>query len=582
MLDNTVATMGDLIAFEKYLNSSVPFSTAEHKVLYRDPTRQYHDFSFGNSYNDSCTYPKFWLETGFPVGSDVTDQLKGCYSSEFDQVSFPASSQVNNANFILKYGEFQALGDFGGWERSLAKAAGVQDRLRDWVPSVREKIDLFSCLAIQMLDIDGYRIDKATQVTIDALGDFSQSIRQCARNLGKDNFFITGEISGGNTFGSLFVGRGRQPDMVVPNETVAVSMTNTSNSSLFLRDNDKNGLDSAAFHYSIYRSLTRLLGLDGLIEGPYDTPVNLVQAWNDLLLTNDLVNPNTGVFDPRHMFGTTNQDNFRWPAIDKGTEKFMLGQFLTTLHMPGVPLLLWGEEQAFYVLDSTSDDYIFGRQSMSAAQAWKLHGCYKVGSSQYKNFLDGHPSATTGCTDDWNTLDHRDPAHPIRNIIKSMYQMRKNYPVLNDGWLLKQLSNQTHNIQLPASNGTATEIGLWSAMRGNFDGVQDLSTTGQGNQLVWLVYQNDNHTVEYSFDCSAKSLALVSPFDANTTVKNLFYPYDEITLIPGPSKMGINNSSAFSGCLDNLTLSAFEYRAYVPKSKFVAPSPMITNVCSTS
>ena len=87
MIDNTMATMGDLIAFEGFLNASVPFSTKEHEVLYRDPARQYFDFDFGNSYNSTCTYPRFWLETGYLVGADVTDQLTGCYDSEFDQVS---------------------------------------------------------------------------------------------------------------------------------------------------------------------------------------------------------------------------------------------------------------------------------------------------------------------------------------------------------------------------------------------------------------------------------------------------------------------------------------------------------------
>lgn len=430
-----------------------------------------------------------------------------------------------------------------------------------------------------MLDIDGYRIDKATQVTVDALGDFSHAMRECARKVGKNNFFITGEISGGNTYGSIFLGRGRQPDMKIENQSAAVSMTSLSNSSLFIRDNDKNGLDSAAFHYSIFRSLTRLLGMDGLIGGPFDLPISLVDAWNELLLTNDLVNANTGAFDPRHMFGTTNQDNFRWPAMKNGTEKMLLGQFLTTLHMPGIPLLLWGEEQAFYVLDSTSNDYIFGRQAMSSSQAWKMHGCYRVGSSQYHNFMEEGAPALDGCHDDWNQLDHRDPAHPIRNIIRSMYQMRKNYPVLNDGWVLKELSKKTHSTLLLNSGESLTEVGMWSAMRGNFEDVQDL---GEGNQSVWLVYQNDNHTVDYEFDCSNQSLALISPFANGTTVKNLFHPFDEKVLGTTPVKLGINGSAEFQGCLSNLTLAAWEYRAYVPKDKFVAPAPMITKASPNS
>jgi alpha-1,3-glucan synthase len=86
MLDNTVSTMGDLLGFEGHLNSSTPFSTQEYKAIYKDPSKTYTDWFVGNEYNQTCVYPKFWLETGFPVGSDVTDQLVGCYNSEFDQV----------------------------------------------------------------------------------------------------------------------------------------------------------------------------------------------------------------------------------------------------------------------------------------------------------------------------------------------------------------------------------------------------------------------------------------------------------------------------------------------------------------
>ena len=79
--------MGDLIGSDGFLNKSTPFTLKEHKVQWRDPQRRYFDFAFGNTYNETCQYPRFWLETGFPVGPDVTDQMVGCYNSEFDQVS---------------------------------------------------------------------------------------------------------------------------------------------------------------------------------------------------------------------------------------------------------------------------------------------------------------------------------------------------------------------------------------------------------------------------------------------------------------------------------------------------------------
>jgi alpha-1,3-glucan synthase len=55
-----------------------------------------------------------------------------------------------------------------------------------------------------------------------------------------------------------------------------------------------------------------------------------------MLLTNDFYNANTGLFDPRHMYGVTNQDVFRWPGIVQGTERLLLGYFITTLLLPGI------------------------------------------------------------------------------------------------------------------------------------------------------------------------------------------------------------------------------------------------------
>lgn len=106
-----------------------------------------------------------------------------CRASEFDQ-----------------YGEVSAFGDDPDWRRQLSKFAFVQDRLREWQPDVRAKIDLFSCITIGMLDIDGFRIDKALQVTIDAQAEWSTYIRQCAKAFNKTNFFIPGECVDGNTY----------------------------------------------------------------------------------------------------------------------------------------------------------------------------------------------------------------------------------------------------------------------------------------------------------------------------------------------------------------------------------------------
>lgn len=80
--------MGDLIGFENFLNATAPFNAKEYKVVYKTNVT-YHDFTFGNNYNASCEYPRFWNASGQRVlkeSDPVFSQLVGCYDSEFDQV----------------------------------------------------------------------------------------------------------------------------------------------------------------------------------------------------------------------------------------------------------------------------------------------------------------------------------------------------------------------------------------------------------------------------------------------------------------------------------------------------------------
>ncbi|KAL2808092.1 hypothetical protein BJX63DRAFT_439724 [Aspergillus granulosus] len=547
LFDNTIATMGDLIGFEGHLNTTTPFSEKEYKAQWKSE-RRYVDFDIGNDYNTTCDYPRFWYEDGNPVNESLTSGLVGCYNSDFDQ-----------------YGDIEAFGVWPDWKRQLAKFASVQDRLREWHPSVRERLIRHSCMMIRSFDIDGFRYDKATQATVDALADMSMAYRECAREVGKNNFFIAGEITGGNQFGSIYLGRGRQPNQYIPTPVDAMKLTNESDPQNFLREIGHEAIDGSAFHYSTYRALTRFLGMDGQLAAGYDVPVDFVIAWNNMTSTNDLINANTGEFDPRHMYGVTNQDVFRWPAIQWGVERQMLGSFITTLMLPGIPLMLWGEEQAFYILDATASNYIYGRQAMSPATAWKTHGCFALDSSQYYKWPI--QKGREGCYDDTVTYDHRNPAHPLRNIYKRMFQLREEYPALNDGYMLYALSNKTEYVHYPGSNGTATETGIWSVQR---DMNLDVQTSNSKNQTVWLVYQNVNRTYSYTFDCTDNETALIAPFAAGTKVRNLFSPYDEHTLETGPT------NRKDQGCLSNMTLSRYEFRAYVPSSRFKGPRPMIT------
>ena len=337
--------------------------------------------------------------------------------------------------------------------------------------------------------------------------------------------------------------------------------------------------------------MTRFLGLDG----PWGKRgVDWVEQWNTLLTTNDMVNGITGEFDPRQMFGMTDQDVFRWPALADGTSRWLLGTFITMLGFPGIPMVLFGEEQEYYVLENLADDYIFGRTPMSSSRAWQLHGCYNLGANMYTNMPFN--SSGNGCRDDTVSLDHKDPSHPLRNVHKRMFELRRQYPVLNDGFDFKTLSYRTYDIYLPGSDGTPSPHGIWSLYRARTSGVQDLSGAGQGNTPVWFIYHNENTTVDYNFDCQSKNSteALIAAFPANTTVKNLFYPYETYdleasTFVFGMSKhktsvyktdvgTGIENSTEPNGCLSNLTMVPYGWKALVPIDQWTTPTSTVTRV----
>lgn len=344
--------------------------------------------------------------------------------------------------------------------------------------------------------------------------------------------------------------------------------------SLYIRAKGKNAFDSACFHYSTYRALTRFLGMDGDLGAKGETPTDFVVAWNEFIKTNDLINADSGVFDPRHMYGAQNQDVFRWPTIIDGTQKQILANYITTMLLPGIPMLEWGEEQAYYVLDNTAANYVFGRQSMSSASAWQDHGCYTVGNAKFATWPG--ESCFDGCKDDWNSIDHRDPSHPIRNIITTMFEMRQRYPVLNDGFYLETIAKQTHPIYLPGSMGTPTETGLWSVRRSGWPNVQDFSSQKDKVQDVWLIFHNDEKEISYVFDCTSNTTGLVAPFSKGTTVKNLFHPYDNVTLGSTPQSLELDNKTKVDGCLDLMTLPPYGFKAYVPVDKWLRPSPVIT------
>lgn len=564
VLENTFATMADLFAFEGHENGTAPFSFKEYNMDYKTTT-VYRDFNHSNDFEQDCDveFPRFWNQDGHLYKDENMTKFKGCMDSDFDQ-----------------FGDVTAFGTYPEWMKQLSKFGGVQDRLRDWKPSVLAKINHFSCMWIKGLDIDGFRMDKAMQIPVDSQANFSLAMRECAGEVGKENFFVPGEIVNGNTNGAIYIGRGKEPEMAYDNMTAAVSSGELN----YVRDDKHHALDAAAFHYSFYRALMRILGLDGNLLATAEAPTNLADQWETLMKTNDMRNAYTQEFDPRHMYAASNQDVLRWPGLINGTERQLLGTFLSTFSLPGIPMVSWGEEQAFYTLDNTAADYIFGRQPMTSQQAWQMHGCYKVGN---KNLNDWPvDSSLHACKDDNVSLDHRDPSHPLYRTYKHWFELRKRYPVLNDGFDFQQISAQVNEYQLPGSFGVATEHGLYSTFRArmpdqpnqDFSDLEDAENGMWGNQLVWILWSNRNYTETYVSDCTDDRSAIGAPFPVNTTVRNLFYPYEtyDIEETAAINIERIEGSSMMAGCVHQVEMPYYGWKALVPVGNWTAPAPSVS------
>ena len=178
-----------------------------------------------------------------------------------------------------------------------------------------------------------------------------------------------------------------------------------------------------------------------------------------------------------------------------------------------------------------------------------------------------------GCYDDWNSLDHFDPTTDSRRIFAQMFYLRTIYPALQDGWNLVQWGNWTYQDQLPGSNGTLTEKGLWSTSRSALSPVQNF--TGNNAGQLWLLFTNVNETTTWTEDCAGK-LWISSPFTAGTVVRNLFHPYENYTLAESLSPYYDDGKAPYRGCMGSITMPPMGFKVLVPAEQWVPPLPAIT------
>ncbi|KNZ58372.1 hypothetical protein VP01_1942g1, partial [Puccinia sorghi] len=211
------------------------------------------------------------------------------------------------------------------------------------------------------------------------------------------------------------------------------------------------------------------------------------------------------------------------------TETLLLDQLITNLVKPGIALTYYGKEQDMYL-----QYYLCSRQAMSATWAWKVHGCYRVGSEQY--YQIPFDKALDGCKHTgraWIILTscHQSSGHNINQIYKT-------------GSILYNVE-----IELPMQQ---------------FNG-------SNANTTAWMLYSNLSMTKTFQFNCCTQLW-----ISAAYPVESLIY-IQELQHGGSQSPYYLDGMAPCRGCLQSITKDHLGLKVLVLVENWVAPLPQLVH-----
>src|SRR5215469_12409293 len=177
-------------------------------VFTYDPDRYVvHDSNTGRTYFDPRWDGKPYAVRGFNdrhgqpiIGADPPNRVEfealwpdgSVWPREFQNIGkFRRNGHITNWDYSPEYleGDMFGLKTLHLWAEEEGQARQVSSALACLV--------LTYCFWIAYADVDGFRIDAAKHMGIQALRTFCDTIREFAESIGKERFLLAGEISGG-------------------------------------------------------------------------------------------------------------------------------------------------------------------------------------------------------------------------------------------------------------------------------------------------------------------------------------------------------------------------------------------------
>ncbi|KAL0487147.1 alpha-amylase [Acrasis kona] len=327
IVDIVANHMANLLYFEGHEHDGAPFRLhdGEYHLYPRDPNNVYQDFLVNNTFFNDGQYCTLYGYDGLPKH----DTGKGSYWY----------SDFHHNGDLSDYGDV--------YQNHLGKIYGIMDDLRTTHPRVQDKIIAMTKSLIASVDIDGIRMDTPMQVPLEFFQRWAPAVKNYAKKLGKDNFYIVGEFFCPKERSSTMTGRGKSPNMYGKDQYIGKVAT----------------MD-AGINYPIYWWFETAIK-----KSDTKTLSGIKDSFDDDLIKYDWANPNRNNQPQyRHLNFYNNHDQFRMSTIDDGFQRSDLSSAIISL-FPGIPSFYYGDEQGFKTMGTALDGW--GREDMSTSLAWK-------------------------------------------------------------------------------------------------------------------------------------------------------------------------------------------------------------------
>jgi glycosidase len=310
--------------------------------------------------------------------------------------------------------------------------------------------DLARCYKywIALTDCDGFRLDTLKHVPEEVARNFCGTLKEFAANIGKNNFFLVGEVGG--------------PD-----------------------ENANRYLDVLELNLNATLDIGSMrTALEAVAKGlqPPRVYFDSVKAWNPVLGSHRNSAPRhvTILDDHDHVFG----DKVRFSS-DAASEHQVVAGVAIQLFSLGIPCIYYGTEQAFSgpeksARDQFLPDYHGGqdkylRENMFGGDHPRASG--KAGLQSGAPGLDANLPAFGA----FGTVGHHcfDPDFPAYRRIKALIGTRQDFPVLRYG---REYLRDIANFGAPFGPAGAGEIIAWSRLLDDEEALCIVNGNGTANR----------------------------------------------------------------------------------------------------